>query len=187
MKKLCVLIAVCAMSLMAMAQKSELVGTWQQLDANGNPTTQVKVFMPDGKLLGLSESKLLSSVKDNFEHPWQNEVLVSVREKISSGEISGDISDFEEPHFGKGIEISSMGALQTMLGFAIADAWMWWSYENALERGAKGYFVVRGSSYPCDECDSHTGIFYPIGDEENRPQYHAHCCCCIVYSYVDRI
>ncbi len=54
MKKLCVLIAVCAMSLMAMAQKSELVGTWQQLDANGNPTTQVKVFMPDGKLLGLS-------------------------------------------------------------------------------------------------------------------------------------
>ena len=50
MKKLCVLIAVCAMSLMAMAQKSELVGTWQQLDANGNPTTQVKVFMPDGKL-----------------------------------------------------------------------------------------------------------------------------------------
>lgn len=140
-----------------------------------------------GKLLGLSESKLLSSVKANFEHPWQNEVLVSVREKISSGEISGDISDFEEPHFGKGIEISSMGALQTMLGFAIADAWMWWSYENALERGAKGYFVVRGSSYPCDECDSHTGIFYPIGDEDNRPQYHAHCCCCIVYSYIDRI
>ena len=52
MKKLCVLIAVCAMSLMAMAQKSELVGTWQQLDANGNPTTQVKVFMPDGRLFG---------------------------------------------------------------------------------------------------------------------------------------
>lgn len=54
MRKLCVMIAVCSMSLMAMAQKSELVGTWQQLDGNGNPTTQVKVFMPDGKLLGLS-------------------------------------------------------------------------------------------------------------------------------------
>ena len=54
MKQLCAMIAVCTMSLMAMAQKSELVGTWQQLDVNGNPTTQVKVFMPDGKLLGLS-------------------------------------------------------------------------------------------------------------------------------------
>ena len=40
--------------MMAMAQKSALVGAWQQLDANGRPTAQFKFFMPDGKELGLS-------------------------------------------------------------------------------------------------------------------------------------
>ena len=54
-------------------------------------------------------------------------------------------------------------------------------------RTMKGYHVLRGSSYPCEICDSHTGIFYPISDEDNKPQYHAHCCCLVVYSYVDRI
>ena len=140
-----------------------------------------------GKLLGWDETSLLSSIKANFEHPWDNEVLIALREKINRGEIDADISDFEEAHYGKGIEISSLGALQTMLGYAIADAWTWWQYEDAKEKGAKGYHVVRGSSYPCDICNLHTGIFYPISDEENKPQYHAHCCCLVVYSYVDRI
>lgn len=140
-----------------------------------------------GKLLNLNETSLLSSIKANFKHPWQNEVLVAVREKIERGEVTGNIEDFEEPHFGRGVEISSMGALQTMTAYAIGDAWMWWGHEDALSRGAKGYFVVRGSSYPCAECDSHTGIFYPIGDEDNRPQYHLNCCCIVVYSYVERV
>lgn len=52
MKKLFVLIASGLLSLTATAQQSALIGTWQQLDANGNATTNVKVFMPDGKLLG---------------------------------------------------------------------------------------------------------------------------------------
>ena len=52
MKKLFVLIVSGLLSLTAMAQQSALVGTWQQLDNNGNPTTNVKIFMPDGKLLG---------------------------------------------------------------------------------------------------------------------------------------
>ena len=140
-----------------------------------------------GKLLGLDMQSLLSSIRANFKHPWQNEVLVAVREKIQRGDLAGNIGDFEEPHFGHGVEISSMGALETLTGYAIADAWMWWGYEDALARGAKGYYVQRGSSYPCDECQSHVGIFYPIGDEDNRPQYHRNCCCYVIYSYVERL
>lgn len=140
-----------------------------------------------GKLLNLNETSLLSSIKANFKHPWQNEVLVAVREKIQRGDVTGRIEDFDEPHYGRGVEISSMGALQKMTAYAIGDAWMWWGHEDALARGAKGYFVVRGSSYPCAECDSHTGIFYTISDEDNRPQYHLNCCCIVVYSYVERV
>ena len=140
-----------------------------------------------GRLLGMNTSSLLPVIKDYMEKPWTNPVLETVREKIRRGEVAGDVKAFESPHFGSGIEIASLGALKTITGFAIADAWMWWAYENALSRGARGYYVVRGSSYPCDECDSHTGIFYPIGDEDNRPQYHLNCCCMVVYSYVDRV
>ena len=52
MKKQLVLFVSGLLSLTAMAQQSALIGSWQQLDANGFPTTNVKVFMPDGKLLG---------------------------------------------------------------------------------------------------------------------------------------
>ena len=52
MKKQLVLFVSGLLSLTAMAQHSALIGSWQQLDANGFPTTNVKVFMPDGKLLG---------------------------------------------------------------------------------------------------------------------------------------
>ena len=53
MKKLFALIVSSVLSLTAMAQQNRLVGMWQQLDSKGFPTTQVKVFMPDGKQLGL--------------------------------------------------------------------------------------------------------------------------------------
>ena len=54
MKKLLVFFAVCLLSLSSMAQQSVLEGTWVMLDSKGFPTTAVKVFMPDGKQLGLS-------------------------------------------------------------------------------------------------------------------------------------
>lgn len=139
-----------------------------------------------GRLMNLNYQTVLSSVKANFKHPWDNEILVAAREKQRRGEIAQDYA-FSEPHFGRGVEISSAGALDTILTYAVADAWMYWGWLDASERGAKGYFVERGSSYPCDECQSHVGIFYPIGDEDNRPQYHAHCCCVVIYSYVERL
>ena len=54
MKKLFVLLVSGMLSLTVSAQQSALIGAWQQLDNNGNPTTNVKIFMPDGKLLGQS-------------------------------------------------------------------------------------------------------------------------------------
>lgn len=54
MKKLLVLFASGLLTLTALAQKSSLVGSWVMLDSKGFPTTSVKTFMPDGKLLGQS-------------------------------------------------------------------------------------------------------------------------------------
>lgn len=140
-----------------------------------------------GKLVGWNETSLLSSIKANIEHPWDNEVLVAVREKINRGEISADMDDFIEPHFGKGTEISSKGALDKMLVYAVADAWTWYQHEEAKEDGAFGYFVLRGSSYPCQICDDAAEVFYPINDTQHIVPLHLNCKCYIVYSYVERL
>lgn len=147
---------------------------------------EVTAVYQAGRILAVTKEKALASVVENFKHPWENPIVTDAREMILRGAAAGDPEEFEQPHFGRGVEVSSFGALQSITTYAVADAWMWWGYEDALARGAKGYFVERGSSYPCDECDSHTGIFYPMDDEDNRPQYHMNCRCVVVYSYVER-
>lgn len=55
-------------------------------------------------------------------------------------------------------------------------AWMHEHYYEYKESGAAGYYVLRGSNYPCQICDDMVG-FHVIDDEEGYPPYHAHCCC----------
>ena len=139
-----------------------------------------------GMLLGRGYKELLATVKKSFEKPWENPVLVEAREMQERGEIDPDYA-FAEPHFGKGDPISSLTALDRMLRYAVADSWMWWQRENEATNGAKGYFVVRGSSYDCPLCDSKCGVFYKIDDLEHLPPYHLSCCCVAVYSHVERV
>ena len=139
-----------------------------------------------GKLLGKNYDLLLNSIVVNLTKPWQNEILVEVRDKIDKGELSSDF-DFSERHYGQGNAISSLTALDTMTRYAIADAWQYWRWLDEKENGAKGYFRIRMSSYDCPLCDSLCGIFYPITDEEHMNLAHSNCCCAIIYSYVERL
>lgn len=148
---------------------------------------EVAAVYTAGKMLGQDEDALLSSIKENLEHPWQNEVLVEVRDKITKGEIEADISDFEEPHFGKGVPISSKTDLEFRTIQEVVDVWNEFQWRENYGKGAKGYFVLRGSSFPCEECDSHTGVFFPIEDKDNLPQYHRSCRCYVVYSFIERL
>lgn len=139
-----------------------------------------------GVAMRLNYQTLLSSIKANLRDPWKNEVLVAAREKQKRGEIAGDF-DFKEPHYGKGEIISSLAALDRMLVYAIGDAWMYWGFEDARSRGAVGYYIVRGSSYPCEVCDAQTGTFFYLTDDSHVPPFHLNCCCLVVYSHVDRV
>lgn len=139
-----------------------------------------------GMLLGRGYKELLPAIKKYFEKPWDNPIIVEAREMQKRGEIDPDY-EFDEPHFGKGDPIASMTALDRMLRYAVADAWMWWKRLEEKDNGAKGYFVLRGSSYDCALCDSMCGIFRDINDTENMPPFHLSCCCIVVYSYVERV
>lgn len=47
---------------------------------------------------------------------------------------------------------------------------------NFIERNAAGFYVLRGSTYPCRACDDNTG-FHPMTEQEAMPPIHPHCCC----------
>ena len=149
---------------------------------------EVMAVYAAGRLTGYTYQAILSSIKENLRDPWHNPIITEAREKGMKGEVTiPDAVDLEEPSYGQGVAVSSLTALDLMTEFAIGEAWNEWQWLDARDKGAKGYFVERGSSYPCDTCDSHTGIFYDIKDEDNKPLYHPHCCCVVIYSYVERL
>ena len=61
--------------------------------------------------------------------------------------------------------------------------WNEHDWRTAKGLGALGYYIERGSSYPCDTCEDHTGRFFKIDDRENIPQYHRNCRCFVVFVY----
>lgn len=136
-----------------------------------------------GEILQMDEAGILSSIKESMDDPWDNELISEVRGLIENGEASGNISDYEERHYGKGVPISSRLDLELITVSAVAETWNEWEWKAASDGGAKGYYVERGSSYPCDTCNEHTGVFYPITDKSHLPQYHRNCRCFAVYVY----
>ena len=140
-----------------------------------------------GKVLTHSYAYMLSSIKEYRHDPWKNPILVEAREMRDKGVMQFTDIDLDEPHYGQGIAISSLTALDWMTENAIAEGWMYWKYLDEKDKGAVGYFRERMSSYDCPLCDEWCGIFYPISDTEHMGLRHVHCVCAVVYSYVDRL
>lgn len=106
-------------------------------------------------------------IHDPFRNPW-------IRDNRGRGEA---VRLGPTPHYGKGTAIAAATALDTLLSWVIALAWTEnWSRINS---DRAGYFVYRGSSFPCEECDSMVG-FHTSPDD--LPPYHPHCVCFAVYT-----
>lgn len=133
-----------------------------------------------GMLLGVPVAEVIASVIMSLKAPWQNPILIEIRKKILNGQVSPPEGvDFSERHYGHGVPLSSLTALIDITRFAVAEGWNWYDYDKHKDN-AKGYFVFRGSSYPCDECDSHVG-YHPASDTSNLPLFHKHCYCYVVW------
>lgn len=77
-----------------------------------------------------------------------------------------------------GVGLSNNGStnVTNMAKITLQMAWMKEQSMKYKEEGAAGYYVLRGSSYPCELCDSMVG-FHKMEDIESYPPYHGHCCC----------
>ena len=82
------------------------------------------------------------------------------------------------------VGISNNGATNVinMAKITLQMAWMKSLYQDYKEDGVAMYSVQRGSTYPCDLCDSHVGI-WDIKDESHFPPFHPHCCCFVIPIY----
>lgn len=136
-----------------------------------------------GVILQEDEQALAESVRENMDHPWENGFIVEVHDMIERGEASGDAEYYSERHYGRGVPTSSRVDIKLITTSAVVDMWNEYDWLMASRLGAKGYYVERGSSYPCDTCEDHTGRFFPIDDREHIPQYHRNCRCFVVYCY----
>lgn len=149
---------------------------------------EIAVACAVGELLHRSKKEILDAVKGSMREPWQNPLIVQARKEAEEGTLAlPDGLDLAERHYGSGVPISSLTGLELLGVSAVADTWTRWQWTMERDRGAKGYYVLRGSSYDCDLCDDNVAHGFFSIDEEPPVPTHSHCCCYLVYTDVERI
>lgn len=113
-----------------------------------------------GLFLGIGKTALAKSISNNLRKPYHNPELADA--------IAAPLT------YGRGRTNSMFTAIGDLTRFGIGQAWMKNQYLNNMRDGCIGWYVQRGSSYPCPLCDSKVG-FHP--DDSDLPLYHSHCCC----------
>lgn len=110
-----------------------------------NYAIRFKVELQDligaGLVLGYPLKKIEKTIKESYKEPYKNTIASHLYHKGQS----------------------AYHRLSVLTRHTIADAWMFGLFESARKGGAAGYFVYRGSSYPCSICDMMVG-FHPITD-----------------------
>ena len=128
---------------------------------------ELMLLVGAGLFLGVTKMALARSIGDNLKHPYANQLLADgIGESIS---------------YGRGRTNSMFTAIGDLTQFGIAQGWMENQYINNRKDGCVGWYVMRGSSFPCEHCDSMAGFHT---DESELPLYHGHCRCFAVPVYL---
>ena len=129
--------------------------------------TELLLLVGAGLYLGLAKSALAKSIGSHLKQPYKNPDLVDG--------IATPIT------YGRGHTNSMFTAISGLTQFGISQAWMKEQYINNRKDGCIGWIVKRGSSIPCDLCDSMVGFH---DDESELPPYHNSCCCIPIPIYI---
>ena len=79
-------------------------------------------------------------------------------------------------HGYRGSSNSEANNIGRMAKTTLQMAWMHQQRQNYEDQGAAGFYVLRGSTYPCTLCDSKCG-FHQIDEVDAYPPFHSSCCC----------
>ncbi|MEL5894260.1 hypothetical protein AAE250_12235 [Bacteroides sp. GD17] len=137
---------------------------------------EIETAIAAGLLYSITKEKLLSSIKLSIKTPLLNEY---VQKAIADGNPIISRLGVQES-FGVGRTASSWTALSDLTEYAVAEGWMYHLGLQAKANGALGFFVMRGSSYPCSQCDDEVGFHT---EWEGLPPFHGHCKCFAIPIY----
>lgn len=135
---------------------------------------EVEAAIAAGLFLDNDVEHILRNITTHHKAPYTNpDIVQSFGHGLSATRIKT-----EGISYGVGKSNSSFTSLEKLIRNTIASSWMYWLGEQALNKGAKGFFSYRGSSYPCAYCDSMTG-YHPI--DEYKYLWHPNCRCYFVF------
>lgn len=129
---------------------------------------EVLLLIGAGLFLGIGKSALVKSIGNNLKQPYANKLLAAG--------IDAPLT------YGRGRTNSMFTAIGDLTRYGIVEAWMKNQYINNRKDGCIGWFVQRGSHYPCELCDSMVGFHT---SESELPLYHSHCCCIAIPLYLE--
>lgn len=120
--------------------------------------------------MGYTQNQLLSAVRTGYRAPFATSVITKAQRKGIA---------IATPSYGRGLYHSAYQNIIRNVQATIAIAWGKAENEYGSKAGFVGFFVHRGSSYPCETCQEQVGWLHRFGDE--FPPFHNNCVCYITF------
>lgn len=130
---------------------------------------EIEGWIAAGLLLGIGKDKLQSLFSQYAAEPYTNPAFIAAQNYRSDAVRLRNGG----AHFGKG-QTTALKSVERLSGWLIADSYRKAQADAWGNGGVSGFIVGRGSSYPCETCDSMAG-FHSLAVD--LPPYHANCCC----------
>lgn len=125
-----------------------------------------------GSLMGYTDSKILSAVRTGYKDPYSVSVITKAQRK--------DIN-IATPSYGQGFFHNAYDNIVRNAKQTISLSWGMAEQQYGKEKGAIGFKVFRGSSYPCAICDDECAYTHTLRDP--YPPFHVNCVCWTQFVY----
>lgn len=145
----------------------------------GHVRSEVEAYVAAGIAKGWGRNKILNEYLSNLKKPYQSGLI---QDAIKEGGFKAERIKNKGVTFGVGHYVSSFNNLKRLEQTAVFEAYnhtvnsIWMNRSNIV-----GWYTVRGSTYPCEICDSEVGMFH--SKEEFFYGYHKKCCCIMIPVY----
>ena len=135
----------------------------------------VEAMIVAAKIAKMDASKAVTTVRSYIHTAYQMPGMATAFKNASQFKAEY-IKTRGVKHGNVGSSNSEANNIDRFVKTTVQMAWMHYQHELYEERGAAGYYVLRGSTYPCDLCDSKVG-FHTMDDIDGSPPFHPNCCC----------
>ena len=142
--------------------------------------SEIEAYIESSLYFGISVSEGLGKLKAGLKNAYSTDFIKEAYDKIEKP--NSPILKAKGMTVKKGEYKTSLANLKRLAWFTVIEALTYRQVQSFVREGAVGYSVHRGSSYPCEYCDSFLGE-YSFDDLRAMPPQHGSCYCYILPVY----